>query len=295
MAFDVPVNLCVIWDNRYFDAATLTPSSEVATLPARNLQDPQRTRPWRAEGITGEYLEVDLTAAQICNCLVLIDHNLTPAGKFTLQASNAADYSTLLLDQEYDAWLPVYGTDEFGFGEHGFWGCFLEEERQFYVPQPIRAVYFRQPLGTAEIKARYWRLLFTDPDNPDGYIQIGRIFLCRYDEYSCQFEFGMAMPGQDESVINTSPGGQKFSDYRPYKRGRLLPWTYFPKEDFWWKFNFFQEKVGLSRPFVVDAFPAGLPSQRFYNLLYCRLNAPPEPEAAAPGLFKVQMEVIEET
>jgi hypothetical protein len=292
-----PQNLCIIWDNRYFDAAILTPSSEVATLPARNLQDPQRTRPWRTEGIIDQSLTVDFGAPVPVTCLGLIDHNFTVTSQITLQASNDAGFAELLKGDQandtFDVWQPLFGAGEGGAGAHGAGGYPLDSERSFYTPRPICMNYFR-PVSTEEvIEARYWRLLFNDPDNPDSYFQIGRIFLCMFDEYITQFSWGWGLSGDDQSIINTSPGGQDFISACTLRQGRRLPWAYMPSEDFYWKFMLFLKQMGISKQFIIDLFPAGDPSKRFFNLIYCRLSSINEQQQNNPNLYAVEMEVIE--
>lgn len=299
MAFDPPQNLCLIWDNRAFDAETtiLTPSSEVVlpagNLYARNLQDPQRTRVWRTTGLISQSLTVDFGAAHSPACLGVIDHNLTTDGKMTLQASNATNFSSLLLNEEFDAWEPIIGAGELGAGKSLAGGYPTAATRSWLAPNPIRVFYFRPLPQDDVIEARYWRLLFDDPANPDGYFQIGRIFLCQFDEYVKQFGIGVEFDGSDDTIIAKTPGGQSWRVPRPFAEIRRTPWNTFRREDLFWKFLFFRKKVGLFQCFVADLIPAGNPAERYFNLLYCTLNGVPNPVGDNPHYFKLQMEFIE--
>jgi hypothetical protein len=267
-----PKKLTIIWDNRWFDAAVLTPSSAAAGYPAACLQDAQQTRTWRTTGLTGASLAIDLGAAQYCSCLALINHNLTFNGKVRVQAAAVPDFGTLLKDDEYDAWPDIIGAGEGGAGQHGAGGVLLDSERRYYVPNPLRILYFEPPEGQDHVSARYWRLLFEDAGNPDGFVEIGRIFLGLYDEYARNPGYGWGYSYQDDSSITRSPGGQPWTDRRLPYRILDLPWKAFLNEDKYWRLAFFLKQVGISRDFVIDCFPAGRPSERFYTALYGRIS-----------------------
>jgi hypothetical protein len=283
-----PKKLTIIWDNRQFDAAGLTPSSAAAGYPAACLQDPQQTRTWRTTGLAGESLTIDLGASLYCTCLALVNHNLYFGGKLRVQASEDPAFGTLLKNDEYDAWPDIIGAGELGAGR-----VLLDSERRYYVPNPLRIIYFEPPEGSDQVSARYWRLLFRDSD-ADGFIEIGRIFLGLYDEYAKKPGYGWGYAYQDDSAITRSPGGQPWTDRRlPYRLLRL-PWKAFLNEDKYWRLAFFLKQVGISRDFVIDSFPDGRPSERFYTALYGRISGSvPEISADENKYSSFELTIIE--
>jgi hypothetical protein len=187
----------------------------------------------------------------------------------------------------------MIGSGSGGFGSHGSGGTILYAERDFYAPRTLRIIYF-DPVGDDHVQARYWRLQFTDAANPSGFVELGRAVLCCYDNYACQFEFDWSYSGQDDSEIDKSVGNKAWIDAREVEPILRLPWQTFPVDDVYWRFHFYAQRVGLSQPHIVDPVPAGTASERFFLAKYCRLNEYPEMRSVSPGLFAVELAVIEE-
>ncbi|TSA12004.1 MAG: hypothetical protein D4R73_02925, partial [Deltaproteobacteria bacterium] len=124
----------IIWDNRKFDAAVVTASSEAETWVAKNLQDSLRPRAWRSTGLVDQWVQADFGEATYCNCLAMIDHNFTFAGLARIQASDDPAFAAenLLRDEEYPAWADIIGAGEGGAGEHGPGGVFPVLARVYY-------------------------------------------------------------------------------------------------------------------------------------------------------------------
>lgn len=285
-------NLRIIWDNRQFDQAILSASSETETMGAVNLQDKVRTRPWRTQGVSGEWLAADMRAAVHCTCLALLNHNFTYGAQLTVQTSATADFA-VVKEQTFDLWPDIIGAGEGGAGEHGAGGAFLETERSFYTKNPIRLIYF--DLTDEEFYyARYWRVQFTDPANPDGYFQIGRLYLCLYDDYARQFGYGWDYDGEDDSNIDRAENGTPWTQKRPARRVLRLPWKAFRIEDKYWRFLFFRDQVGLSQDFIIDATPgASMPSERHFMTMYGRFRSYPKLTAVSGQASELEIEFVE--
>ena len=65
-----------------------------------------------------------------------------------------------------------------------------------------------------ESTRRYWRLEFANPGNPDGYIEMGRVFLGDYFEPSRQFARGWEEMLVDPSRVEQSEQGQEWVDLK---------------------------------------------------------------------------------
>ena len=63
-----------LWDN-LVDIATLIPSSEVSSLPVKNIQHPHRKLVWRTLSDWGEWVEANLGSPQAVKAMALINHN----------------------------------------------------------------------------------------------------------------------------------------------------------------------------------------------------------------------------
>lgn len=261
----------LIWDNRYFDAATLAASTAASGYPATNVQDKLRKRCWRTTDVSGETLTIDMGEAVYCNALALINHNLTCSGAITIEASNLASFATLLLDQDEDACHEIIGYGEGGYGMAGYGGAIPEALRPIYDPEPVRVIYLDEAVA-----ARYWRITLTDAGNSAGYLEVGRIFLCLYEEFSRLISYDSEYGGLDESQSMRSLGGQLWIDRVPLVRTVNLVWKAFRKEDVNWLLLHFVKQVGTASYFVVDPLPDGMVSDRHVFKLYCRLAEPPQ-------------------
>jgi hypothetical protein len=274
-----PQKLTIIWDNRKFDAAVLTPSSAALGFPASAVQDQLRQRTWRTLTLTNEKLVVDFGESLNCACVALVNHNLGLSGQVRVQAADVADFSTLLKNVLYDVWpaggyggpagapgnlTPPVGFGECGYGEGAYGGAV---DQTYYPPNPVSSIYFDAP-----VQARYWALLPLDPANPNGFFQIGRIFLSLYDTYARRPGYGWGFSYQDDSTIVRSTGGQPWTDRRQPYRVLRLPWKAFANADKYWQLAFFLNQVGLSRDFIIDAFPGAPPPERFFTTLYGRVS-----------------------
>ncbi len=101
-----------------------------------------RDRVYRSTSLDDpNWLEADLGAAKQVEAAVLLDHNLTSGATITLKADN----------------------------EDGSWAS--PDWSQALTWNEGAIVYF------LDQTYRYWRLEIDDPDNPDGYIELGELFL----------------------------------------------------------------------------------------------------------------------
>jgi hypothetical protein len=264
------INGRLIWENRYFDAATLTATTSATGYPITNLQDPLRSRRWRSTDITGEYVNVDFLASRPFNAVVLIDHNLTFAGTLTLTASDTPAGSDLL-NSTVDAWQDLigYGEDRYGYLDYGG-GTFYEEDRNYMVPRPIRIIYL-----DSVVEARYLRLAFTDAANADGYFEMGRMFACLYIDMGINFS-SVRHEVIDDTDVGFTLGGQAWGVRIPMRNAITLSFDWLDYADKYWTLKFMAEKMGVTENFVIDCFPdEAIPSERHHGTLYGRFSELP--------------------
>lgn len=221
------------------DTAILTPSSQLSTLPASNLKNPLPTCVWRTSGKTSENLVIDLGSAQQAALVALIGYNLTSAAAVTLQANSS------------DAWSsPPFSQS-------------LQHHGSIIIKFFDSAQY------------RYWRLLLADPDNPDDFIQLGRLWLGRYFQPDRDFSKDLSIDTVDPSIITYTASGAKLATLRtPYRRLKIS----FPSTQQKNTFDPFLSAVGLSQDFIVALDPENLvwPDGLHDYTLYCHLAADPD-------------------
>lgn len=261
----------IAWDNRNIENGVITASSAAVNFPVANLQDPLRSVCWRSQGIEGQYLTIDKGAAKYCTVIALINHNLTYKARIKIKSSNVADFSVLEREEvPFDAWEPMIGFGEGGYGMYGYGGLPLEADRLFYTPNPIRILYLDP------VEAQYERITFEDPTNLDGYIEVGVPFCGLYDEYPNP-EFGFSYDSRDDSEHAYSPGGVRWTDIVPARRLQEFPYGVFEDVYKYWQLVLWANKVGLGRSFLIDPLHNSTKaSAPYFTRMYAHLDSYPK-------------------
>jgi len=213
--------------------AMISASSEEEDLPVANIAHPFRSYKWRTTGDSDETATIDLAAEYNPLAVAIIDHNLTSGAVITYESSNDADFDPLI-SQETLTWRA------------GIIFLFL-----------------------ATNSARYHRINFQDSSNPDGYIEIGRVFLGDYFEPTKNFHMNYSDGGDDLSVVSAAEGGQLFGDERDERRKLGLNWTapVWMNNDDKLDFQAFVQSVKTTRSFIIFIDHELLPGEVYYGRL----------------------------
>lgn len=253
------------YDNKFdnVESAKLIVSSEEAAYPKSKLQHILRTEIWRSTGLTSQYVKWEFNEEENCQYIGLVNHNLTADGTFTITASNNADFSDPVLVATFDAWNPIWGFGDGGFGEHGFGGYIPNDERDELATDPIRIYH----LGEVVI-AKYWKIEPTDAVNSDGYFELGRIFNGMYWEPARGIEWNYVFIPLDETEDSFSEGGQKFSDIKPKRYEVEFTLKKVSDEEKYWRLIDMLRRWGKRKSILMSLFPDGTSSEQFFMTLY---------------------------
>lgn len=213
----------LILGHSWLDDATLSASSEA--LPVANLKTTDIGKPWRSTGLGAQSIDADFGEAKACGYLFLGGINLTTAAAITVVLSNNADFSA-----------PVFVTT-FASSPHGLEPHFavdrLDDEGGHRLvdgsgntivdnaANPLVSTTWSQP-----ISARYLRLSFDDPDNPDGYLEIGRVKIGDPITTADGHDWGASVETVDTSALTRSRGGGLFAAAGPTFRAVQLSWSW---------------------------------------------------------------------
>jgi hypothetical protein len=187
------------------DAATLTASSQVGTLPVANLQDIQPTRKWRAMGGTAS-IDIVLASALACDSVAVVAHNFTSAATMRIRgAATAEDVedSPTVDTGEVSVWLGGSPPDV------THWPAFIALHR-----------------WENETALRYWRVDLSDELNEDTWIEAGRLVLGRAWQPSINFDIGgepLAFDPRD--IAEETSYGHTFTDRRTESAPRIFSLT----------------------------------------------------------------------
>lgn len=182
---------------RLSDLATLTPSSEVVSLPATFAQNQEPTKVWRTAGVAAESLIFDYGAGgAVVDTAAIIAHNLTAAALIRLRLADTVPALTANPAKDSTA-VSAWPTS----GKHGdpVW--------------PHEASLVRVTNSTAY---RYARLDFADGANPAGHLDFGRIGMGKGWQAAANVDLDPAISFVPIDVQEPNSYGQTFTDPRPW-------------------------------------------------------------------------------
>jgi len=182
---------------RLSDAATLTASSEVTSLPATFVQNQEPSKKWRTTGCTGESLILDFgVGGTVIDAVAVVGHNLTSDATIRLRIANTVGNLTAAPAEDSTA-LSAWPSS----GKHA-------DEDWAHELSLIQIVN-----ATAR---RYAQIDFADAANPAGYLEFGRIAVGRPWQPTANLDLDPAIGFVPIDVQEPNSYGQTFTDPRPY-------------------------------------------------------------------------------
>lgn len=183
------------------DIATLSASPAVAAnLPVSNLQLAPRARAMRTTGVADQKVLGDLASGQVADGFSLARHNLSSVATVKLRLFDAA----------------------------GQTGTLVYDSGDVKVSEPIAAGVFRagvDPWGDNEsdydvifthwfsaVAYRSFEITIKDPLNPDGYFQVGRMFLGLSLSPSVNYAYGAKLAWVEDTKQERTAGGSLRSE-----------------------------------------------------------------------------------
>jgi hypothetical protein len=223
-----------------FDAATITSSSEAAGLPDDNAIHPFVARVWRTTGCgtveSPEWIKFYLgTTAEKITMVALFGHNLTSGATVKLQA-----YSE-------DAWTvpPAYESPAMTWNAHAI------------------VLFLNQTY-------KWWRVTLADPDNGDGYIEIGRICAGEYYEPAINITEDLRKRIVDPSDKQESEGRQGYAVEKQVYRVYEVKFTGISRTQQGELETMFRSAKNI-RPLAMALDPDNYPED---DTIYCMMTTP---------------------
>lgn len=186
------------------DDATLSGGSWLAGAPLSNLQQEflsLRARSTNAVNASTK-LNIDLGATNIIVRFVAVArHNLSRDARFRVSAGTTNGGTNVYTSGWQDVWPAVYLPADLEWEDDNFWtGQISAAEAESY---PISGF-----LDTgANYRARYWTIEFDDTTNPDGYVEIARLWLGPLWSPQRNYSFGAQFGWEPRDVSEYSLGG----------------------------------------------------------------------------------------
>lgn len=197
----------IVGFNNLANSCTLSGGSWQSTLPLNNLKDRKLYKIARStnDDAANTQFTVDFGAEKVVKVFSLIKHNFTTEATARLIASNDAGFGTILYDSGTASVWPLVDSLTLEWEDSNFWsGVPSDEQISMFNGISLWVV--------PTLVARYWKVQITDTNNPDGYVDIGRLFVSKDFSPTINASYGLNFGVIDKSEIEESLGGVEHYD-----------------------------------------------------------------------------------
>ena len=233
-------NVYLGWPNR-MDEATVSGGDWLTALPLAHLLDRTPTVIARSTDCEAVSTQFDLTlpAARSLRAFALVNHNLSTSAMFRVSLGSTLGGSEVLSSGWQPVWRINFDTDLLEWESDGWWDGDYDDD---FVGHPFAALY----LAPATVSARYVRIEIADADNPDGYIQLGRVFLGGGISPVYGITYGMSDQWEDTSTAEAALGGSEYFDVRRRCRVARFELPYLHQDSEFRQFHEMQRRLGTT-------------------------------------------------
>lgn len=209
-------NLFLGWPNR-IDEAALSGGAWLSGLPLANLQERALSKVCRSvNASTGStVIDLDLGQARSLRALALQNHNLSQAGSWRVKLGSSAGASDIYSGSYQSAWSLSFDSGQLEWGGNNWWDGMVDDD---YIRHP----YIAPMLLPTWYSAQYIQIEISDAANPDGYIQMGRIFVGSGFVPALGARYGLSEGWDDVSRLDYTLSGALVADI-----GRRRRWAKF--------------------------------------------------------------------
>lgn len=201
------------WSNHVSQAAL---SGGAWQIPLANLQDRFLTRVARTADLdlSSTRFDVDLGRERTIKLVAITGHNLSPSARVRVGCYADAAHAVLKLDGGWrDAWPAVYSTFELEWEDDNWWsGRVLPEDVE---AMPHNFIY----LPPRQVYCRYLSVEIDNQDNPDGYVDLSRLFITSGWQPVFNFSFtDLTLGYESNTVVDASLSAAEHFEERPAAR-----------------------------------------------------------------------------
>lgn len=248
-------NIILGFPNR-IDSATITGGAWAKGLPVTNLQELVLSQVARTVDLTpaSATFTLDLGNPRAIRILALINHTITLSGRLRMEASMRADFADHALDITVDAWgglaKVVWDIASLEWESSNYWlGGYTQEDVESQTAISSHVL-------ERAIVATHWRVTVIDPDNPAGYIQIGRVFVGDgFVDPQVNYDYGASLGYEDATGVDTALSGTEYFDVREPVRVMRIQLSRLSHDEGFAKALELTRRAGVHREIFVVADP----------------------------------------
>jgi hypothetical protein len=218
----------ILYDNAA-DAGTLSGGSW--SLPLSYMQDPRPTRRARSTSLdlANTTFRIALPTVRTFKALAFGPTNFTSSARYRIRAYSDADFTMETYDSGWtDIGIQAVPSLDLAWEDPNFWTGVQP------IDDPDNAGIFVVHLFEEDETAKNWTFEIDDQANPEGFVEIGRLFMglgwqpsINFSAESNNFRF---IPN---TTVMKSLGGTPYFVRRKSARSILLPFPYLPDTEVW--------------------------------------------------------------
>ncbi|MBN50023.1 MAG: hypothetical protein CMN85_10815 [Spongiibacteraceae bacterium] len=249
------------------DATIQAAGSETSDQPATNLQTMQPSEVWRATTLGSAYVEYELATLRTIDLVALLYHNGSPDAMVRVRA--ASTQADLAANPGYDSG-PLMAR------------CEKDSRTLIWTDEddnPAEGEYTYQhfvlDLGGAGKRYSWWRADVIDAQNPDGYIEVGRLYLSAAERPGKAPRYGWGMGLSDGQQRTRAFGRQLFTTEKSTGKTLEMAFGSGSETDMWDSHFRLQRLRGTSKDVLVVLDTTKTARMRDWTV--CGLLSDPQP------------------
>ena len=260
-------NVAFIFNN-IVEQSTITCNNESATLPATNIKNSYKSKPFRSATLGSTTITGILGTALRIDCIAVVGHNIGEGTEVYLKlydVTNALVYTSPDLVQAGAFEILPWGDLDWGYDPYGAAIDALDSAvAEFYFPE-------------SQTLTKKWELVIVNPVATTGnYVQIRKVFMGMAFRPKFNFSLGYSFKLNDDVKLDRTSTGVLLSDlftiqYRTVDfdlsvideldRSRLLTEL---------------RVIGRSKDFFVSLFPESNTTKKFQYRMIAKLADAPD-------------------
>lgn len=217
--------------------ATVSGGGFYASAPLTNILDRQLGLAARTINLNPENTQFVVTFPFDNNisCIAVANHNMSMTAMYRIRYGDDPTFGVSNYDSGWlEVWPAVFDTYDLEWGDDNWWGGhYLSDDLENYVYTLVHKL-------DSQVRPLHWKFEFNDPDNTNGFIDFGRLFMAKSWQPAHNMDFGAELGVETDTEVQKSLSGASFFDPRPtYRVARFVT-------------NGMTESEGLTRAFEIQ-------------------------------------------
>lgn len=193
------------------DAALMYGGGWRPAMPLTNLQDRRLGKLARSAtaAAADTWFDADFGGPRLFRVVALVNHNLTVAARYRIRLSLNLDLSAPVADSGWqDVWPTVYPFAALPWGAPNWWtGKYPADQIEAYTGTLVFVL-------SNPVNARFIRIELSDPTNPEGCVEAGRMFAADGWQPVRNMSYGATLAWEARTEVQEALSGAEYFNAR---------------------------------------------------------------------------------